>query len=209
MAPKDLPDAEKQLQAIRARARTARELRVHREKQASDDEDSFGLFSMLGPLVLAPAIALGLYLAYVAPSNPFEKGDALLAGGDAEGAERIFARAVAQQPLFAYANIKLGITLVAQERRREALDRFQTAIELGGADRVARKLMSRTALRVAEEALDASPEDARVLLNRALEVSPEDSDVHASLGVALQRSGDTRRAIACLIFLGSLNPRFF
>lgn len=207
MARRDyLPDAETQLQSIRARSRKAREVRLHREKQASDEEDSFGLFSMLGPLVLAPAIALGLYLAYLAPSNPFEKGDALLEGGDAEGAERIFARAVAQQPLFAYAHIKLGITLVAQERRLEALDRFQTALELGGADRMARKLMSRTALRVAEEALDASPEDARVLLNRALEASPEDSDVHASLGVTWQRTGDTRRAIDAMSTAIELDP---
>jgi len=67
---------------------------------------------------------------------------------------------------------------------RAALARFETALKIGGADSVARKLLSRTARELADETLASRPAEARAVLQRAIAASPDDAETHACVALA-------------------------
>jgi len=131
------------------------------------------------PLLLLPLLVLGY-----GSDNPVQKGDELLSAGDMEGSARAFERAVKKHPDSGMAYTKLGISLVSRERRFEALARFETALKIGGADSVARKLLSRTARELADETLASRPAEARAVLQRAIAASPDDAETHACVALA-------------------------
>ena len=161
------------------------------------------------PFTLLPALLLMLLQSSQSEVEELVlKGNELTALGKYIAAERVFARVATLQPDSGMAQMKHGISLVAQERRLEALGAFEEALRLlpgtAASAMTARKLFSRSSNVLIESA--PTPAAALLLSEQAVRVLPSDGEAYAKLGLACGRLARNAEALVALEHAAALKP---
>ncbi len=147
--------------------------------------------------------------------------------GDVEGAHAAFRKAIASNPQYANAHIDFGASMIRAGRHREAIPLLREATRLVPQYSVAHANLASAHMRLEEyaeaevayrEASHLQPvlvqafmglggalllqesdklDEAVAAYERAVELRPDVAGLHADLGEALRRRGDSARAIEC------------
>ena len=129
------------------------------------------------------------------------RGNALLALGDPDGASDAYATALLRDPDYAAAHYNMGNAHVRANRREDALAAYRRALAL------------KPDFADAEVALGALHEDlgerenAVASYRRALQINPAYAEVHSNLGNVLQDLGEPEEALASYHRALELEPR--
>jgi tetratricopeptide (TPR) repeat protein len=123
-------------------------------------------------------------------------GKVLLEQGRLEEAAEHFRRSLAMGDSFDN-NYRLGLTLVALDRPREALPFLQKAVRFRGSDPAGNRLLGQTLLRLGETLFESGkPDEAIGHLQQAVELDPANAAALNNLGAALAQTGQFEAAEA-------------
>lgn len=148
-----------------------------RPADSDDVDDGCGpLMQLLVPGALGPLVLVVVLLTQLAPDSGMQHALSAarsLEAGQYRLAETELHKALALVPTVGRVYTQLGITLVAQDRREEALESFQAATELSPADPHPRRLAASAANTIATRLLASrGSREAQTVLRRALVSSP-------------------------------------
>ncbi len=134
-------------------------------------------------------------------SEDVARGEALLAQGDAEGAEAAFRAAVEETPGDGRAHLDLGLALEMQERWADAEAAYRAAVE---ADPELPEALNNLGVLLRDQ---DRPDEAVTFLRRAIDVRPGFASAYLNLGLALEEQGDAEGAEAAYRRVIELAPR--
>lgn len=134
-------------------------------------------------------------------SPEVERGESLLARGEAEQAEAAFRRAIEADPRDVRAHLDLGLALEMQERFADAEAAYRAALEID--PEFAEALNNLGVLLRDQERL----EEAVEMLRRAVRARPSFASAHLNLGLALEEAGAIEEAMASYRRVIQLAPR--
>ena len=159
------------------------------------------------PRLLLPVLGILMY-QYVGPSRDNALRMAAsehIERGDARGAERLLRQAVEVDPTKAVNFAQLGVSLVAQSRRREAAHQFEQALLLQPDNVQAQKLLA-VQQRVLAQKVPRGNAEAVSLLGKAAGLRPADGDAYSALGSAWAARGAKAEALGALKQAVTLSP---
>ncbi|MGE0790567.1 MAG: tetratricopeptide repeat protein [Sandaracinaceae bacterium] len=134
-------------------------------------------------------------------SEQVTRGEALLAEGDAQGAEAALRAAIAENAGDPRAHLDLGLALEMQERWSDAEGAYRASIEAD--PEFAEALNNLGALLRDQD----RAEEAVIILRRAVEARPGFGSAYLNLGLALEEQGDAEGAMAAYRRVIELAPR--
>lgn len=136
-----------------------------------------------------------------AASETVERGESLLASGDAAAAEPLFREAIEADPSDGRAHLDLGLALEMLERLEDAEGAYRAAIEASPQLAEARNNLG-VLLRDTERTAEAVE-----VLREAVRVRPGFASAHLNLALALEESGDAEAAATSYRRVIELAPR--
>src|SRR5690606_17371690 len=134
-------------------------------------------------------------------SEEVARGEALLAQGDAAGAEAIFRSAIEADPRDARAHLDLGLALEMQERLDEAESAYRAAIAI---DPGLAEAQNNLGVLLRDQ---GRTDEAIAALREAVRARPGFASAHLNLGLALEDAGEVEEAIAAYRRVTELAPR--
>lgn len=156
---------------------------------------------------LALPILISLTLHFYGSSQDdvlCRSGTDKLEAGDSNGAERLYRQAVRINPANDRAYAQLGVSLVAQGRRREAAHEFRNALQVQPKNMQASKLLVVQHRMLGDQA--ATHAESVRLLQHALHADPRDATAYSSLARVWARVGASGEALEALEQAASLSP---
>jgi len=117
------------------------------------------------------------------------EGHTALAGGDVDGAIRLYRKALRIQPGYLEPHYSLGVALLSRGKTSEAVGQFEKVLELKPDHHEARINLSTALLSLGRA------EEAVATLREAARISPNSADVMYNLGVAMQAAGHVDEAM--------------
>jgi tetratricopeptide (TPR) repeat protein len=188
--------------------------RAGEEVGASRVEASGGVGDLAGlAAALTSALRARLELVSAGPAAPssaspaayaaFAEGSARLAAGDAAGAGERLEAAVAADPAFAAAWLRLGLALEAAGRDEPAIAAVERAV--AAAPAADRRLTLE--VRASQARLAGDPETARRLLAELAALHPDDVELAIAAGEAAGELGDGAAAESALSRAVALDPQ--
>ena len=174
-----------------------------------EDDDGGKSAALLLPAILLPALLLAFWLSQWLPQSGLQlvkKAATSLEAGQYRRAEEDLRLAVTLIPTTGQVYTQHGVTLIAHDRREEALPCFETASNLAPDDPHPRRLAASAARAIATETLGRSA-DAQAVLRRALLTAPRDPEAHVSLARALHGAGSKAAALETMKVAVRLAPR--
>lgn len=133
-------------------------------------------------------------------SEEVERGESLLAAGDAAAAERAFRAALEEDPSDVRAHLDLGLALEMQDRLDEAAHAYRAALDV---DPTFAEALNNLGVLLRDA---GRTEEAVRLLREAVRVRPGFASAQLNLGLALEDAGDAEGAMAAYRRVIALAP---